>query len=156
MALLSPDPTSCLRNNKCLSGPNRGLAYNALKPCPDSYIFDATSCDCSLPACRSGWVFVTVQNIGTSQLWQTSDCTGYGTYTSTSITTQYAPLSGDWSDVRITEANCTCGRFYKVEGLNCSTGLWQEITRTGCQSGFYGIKDDVYPWLQEYYIIPPP
>jgi len=157
MAILSPDPTSCFRNNKCLSGPNRGLAYNALKPCPDNYIFDPNSCDCSLPPCRSGWVLKIIQNAGTSQIWQQADCSGYGTYIAYEVSTNYVFFPNDWRDVRVVEDDCTCGKFYKVEGFHCGTNTWEEIYRIGCSIilGFYGIKEDEYPWTQEYAIIEP-
>jgi hypothetical protein len=70
MALLSPDPTSCLRNNKCLSGANTGLTYSPSKPCITGYAFDANKCDCfRVCACDTGvrWRAVISYNFGQFQ-----------------------------------------------------------------------------------------
>lgn len=45
--------SSCGRKERCLSGPNAGLAYDPASPCPPGYSFNALACDCE-SSCEEG------------------------------------------------------------------------------------------------------
>lgn len=46
MALLAPKMTSCAQKQRCLSGVNKGLAYDKANPCPEGQVFSSVHCDC--------------------------------------------------------------------------------------------------------------
>ena len=48
MARPVADMTKCTKKKKCLSGPNKGAAYDPLQPCPPTIEFNEEKCDCEL------------------------------------------------------------------------------------------------------------
>lgn len=67
MALKSPDMESCNIKQRCLTGPNKGLAYDPADPCPAGTEFNATACDCSATASTWG-ICATYANSCTGEL----------------------------------------------------------------------------------------
>lgn len=56
MALKAPDMESCNVKQRCLTGPNKELAYDPEDPCPPSETFNSATCDCDPPIlARSVW-----------------------------------------------------------------------------------------------------
>lgn len=56
MALPDADMTSCNPKERCLSGPNKGKAYDPSNPCLGQGIFDSSKCDCQ--SVVGTWYFV--------------------------------------------------------------------------------------------------
>lgn len=56
MALKAPDMESCNIKQRCLNGPNKGLAYDPGDPCTPGETFNSLTCDCDPPIlARSVW-----------------------------------------------------------------------------------------------------
>lgn len=66
MALPDADMTSCSEKRRCLSGPNKGKAYDPNNPCRGQGTFDPSKCDCQ--SMVGTWYFVgTIERDGIFQ-----------------------------------------------------------------------------------------
>jgi len=59
MGICAADMKTCDKKNKCLFGPNEGLAYNPQDPCCGAGDFNASTCDCE-QGCVSLYMVVTM------------------------------------------------------------------------------------------------
>lgn len=58
MAIQPANMDECTLKAKCLSGPNKGLAYDKDEPCPpDLYVFNPSTCDCDPVVGYETWRF---------------------------------------------------------------------------------------------------
>lgn len=84
MALAAVDMENCNRKERCLSGPNAGLAYTPGSECDAGYVFNAATCDCDSTVnegCMLYKVSYTVDSSGYSV------CSGNASYDCNNVAT---------------------------------------------------------------------
>jgi len=117
MALATVNMEDCNKKERCLSGPNAGLAYTPGSECPSGYTFNKEICDCDFDGfcdepMRWQYTYTTQVNVSTSCPTGTScDLVPFDTY-------------GNVAGVYLT-GNFTVGRrTTNFSGTNC-LGPWE-------------------------------
>lgn len=104
MAILPADMTSCSSKQICLTGPNKGLAYDPAEPCAGNATFDPVACDCLADGC---W-----------EITRTRDCYNYN---DTTTVLWYKPANGFDEN-----GNIIFYQFFRSYNSVCSTAFFRE------------------------------
>lgn len=116
MALAPVDMESCDKKERCLSGPNIGLAYTPGQECEAGLEFNEATCDCEvgyiINCCERDYLVdytirrpIELGNCVADPVWS-------GNYTETSSTDQFARLTQpgkfiEWRPLNITSQSCS-------------------------------------------------
>lgn len=84
MTLKTPEMSNCNPKQRCLTGVNKGLAYDPSDPCPPDTEFDPVACECitEYPGIDGYWrwtgTILTKNNTNGTNYANLSDCSGSG------------------------------------------------------------------------------
>ncbi len=143
MALKAVNMENCDKKQRCLSGPNAGLAYTPGDECEQGFTFNSETCDCEFDPTEYIWM----------QVEQYLDCLGPAVPEGWVAKTSYLPQGPGCfkgSSLSLAKVQDTCLVDHSTTFENCETSVYPIIE---CKNSVYDYTLTVTPCEGDPYFV---